>query len=118
MGPSSIGDRRLMSVCVSESWYLIHRQECSVMVTGIVGHASLLLDDDSFCIPRTPRHRSIQGGLYPRVAEWFPADLWLFGGGPSQLDAVDREAAYSINLPSSIDSFAFVSRGEAAQDEP
>ena len=38
--------------------------------------------------------------------------------GPSQLDAVDREAAYSINLPSSIDSFVFVSRGETIQDEP
>src|SRR5438132_1318875 len=51
-GPSSIEGRRSMSLCVSESWDLIQRHERSVMVTGIVGSASVLLDDDPF---RTPR---------------------------------------------------------------
>ena len=41
-----------MSVCVSESWCLIQWHERSVMVTGIVGSASVLFDDDPF---RTPR---------------------------------------------------------------
>ena len=41
-----------MSVCVSESWYLIQWNERSVVVTGIVGPSGVLFDDDPFRIPR------------------------------------------------------------------
>ena len=44
-----------MSVRVSESWYLIQRHERSVMVTGIVGSASVLFNDDPFRIRERPR---------------------------------------------------------------
>src|SRR5512140_563106 len=49
---SSIGDRRSRSRCVSASWDLIQWHKRSVMVAGIVGPASILLDDDPFRIPR------------------------------------------------------------------
>jgi len=48
-----------MSVCVSESWCLIQWHERSVMVTGIVGPASVLLDDDPFRIPRATAYFGI-----------------------------------------------------------
>ena len=48
-----------MSLCVSESWYLIQWHERSVMVTGIVGPASVLFDDDPFRIPRAASYFGI-----------------------------------------------------------
>src|ERR1700675_3811883 len=51
-GPSSIGDRRSMSTCVSKSWCLIQGNERWEMVTGIVGLSGIFFDDDPFRIPR------------------------------------------------------------------
>src|SRR3970040_984468 len=51
-GPSSIGDRRSMSGPVLGSWCLIQRNERSIMVIGVVGLSSFLIDDDPFRVPR------------------------------------------------------------------
>jgi hypothetical protein len=89
------------------------------MVAGIIGPASLLFDDDSFCIPRVALYfwihivlaiataKQPSFTILKRLATDVSREgctLVLLNGfqqifgfleeGPSQLDAVDREAAW------------------------
>jgi len=68
---------------VSESWCLIQWHECSVMVTGIVGSASVLLDDDPFRIPRTAAYFWIH--IVLAIVAWGKATLTILKFTPSDI---------------------------------
>ncbi len=70
-----------MSVRVSGSWYLIQWHERSVMVTGIVGSAGVLFDDDSFRIPRAAAYF------------WIHIILAIVAGGKASFTILKHPAA-------------------------
>lgn len=72
-----------MLVCVLESWCLSQRRERSVMVPGIVGHISVLLDDDPLRIPRAAPYFGID--IVLAIAAWRKTTLAILKLTPSNV---------------------------------